>query len=94
MLAAFARRQPAPRHLTRQQVAAALANVLDLDNSGTHDEFDLFLGRPVADAALESIRQECLAVIRTDSRPERGHDLGPNAEQWIRQKLAELQQQA
>ncbi len=79
------------KHMTRQQVAAALANVLDLDDVGTHDAFDLFLGTPIDDPYLESIRTECLEVIRNDSKPVRGKDLGPSAERWARDKLVELQ---
>jgi hypothetical protein len=92
LLFSLFRNRSDPRHLSRQQVASAFANVLDLDDSGTHDEFDLFLGRPIADAYLESLRKECLAVIRTDSKPVPGRDLGPTAERWVRDKLVGLQQ--
>jgi hypothetical protein len=77
--------------MSREQVAAALANALDLDSAGIHDEFDLFLGRQIVDPYLESLRKECLAVIRSDSKPAPGRDLGPNAELWARRKLADLQ---
>jgi len=80
------------KHMTREQVAAALANVLDLDDTGTHDAFDLFLGTPIDDPYLESIRMECLEVIRNDSKPAKGKDLGPGAERWARDKLGELQE--
>ncbi len=77
--------------LTKQDVKNALRNVLDLDGSGTHDTFDLFLSRPIDDPTLEVIRTECLAVCLADGRPPRGRDLGEESEQWIRRKLNELQ---
>ena len=80
-----------PRQMTRQQAAAALANALDLDGAGNHDEFDFFLGREIADPYLESIRQECLVIIRSDLKPLPGRDLGPRAEEWAQRRLAELQ---
>jgi hypothetical protein len=93
ILFSILRGRPAPRPLSQHQVVSALSNALDLDDSGNHDEFDLFLGRSIADPSLESLRKECLAVISSDSKPAPGRDLGPNAEKWIRQKLVELQQQ-
>jgi hypothetical protein len=90
LLFLFVCRRHAPVHLTREQVAAAFANALDLDTAGNHDEFDLFLGRPIADPELETLRKQCLAVIEGDSKPVPGRDLGPGAEQWLRERLAEL----
>jgi hypothetical protein len=81
-----------PRDLSRREVVSALSNALDLDDSKNHDEFDLFLAQPIDDPYFESIRQECLAVAKNDSKAEPGHDFGPNTESWLRDKLAELQQ--
>ena len=77
-------------HITREDVVAALRNVLDMDNAGNHDEFDLFLGRAIQDPYLESVRKECLEVLRHDT-PRSGKDLGEAAEQWVKEKLRELQ---
>jgi hypothetical protein len=79
------------KRLTKQDVENALRNVLDIDGSGTHDTFDLFLSWPIEDPTLEVIRTECLAVCLADRRPPRGRDLGEESEQWIRRKLNELQ---
>jgi hypothetical protein len=94
MVFALLRGRPDPRRFSHQQVVSALANGIDLDDSGNHDEFDYFLGRPIADAYFESLRKECLAVVSSDSKPAPGRDLDPNTETWIRQKLAELEQRA
>jgi hypothetical protein len=79
------------KRLTKQDVENALRNVLDLDGSGTHDIFDLFLSCTIEDPTLEVIRTECLAVCLADRRPLPGRDLGEESEQWIRRKLNELQ---
>jgi hypothetical protein len=93
LLFALFRGPPAPRRLTIRQAIAAFENALDLDDSGNHDEFDLFLARPIADPYLESLRKECLAVASSDSKPAPGRDWGPKSEHWIREKLIELRQQ-
>ena len=76
--------------LTKQDVEDALRNVLDLDDSGAHDAFDVFLARPIEDPSLEAIRVECLAICLADRCRPRGRDLGEQSEQWIRKKLVEL----
>jgi hypothetical protein len=80
-------------HLTRRDVESALANVLDLDGSGTHDAFDLFLASPIDEPYLESIRQECIAVLKQNrhQKPAPGRDLCEADEQWVREKLRGLQ---
>jgi len=80
---------PKPRNWTRQRVAAALANALDLDDSGYHDEFDLFLDAPLADSSLESLRLEILAIVQNEERLP-GCDFGPNAEAWLRKTYERL----
>ena len=77
--------------LTKQNVIDALQNVLDLDDSGTHDLFDLFLARPIKDPLLEAIRAECLQVVLTDRSPPKGKDIGHSSAEWVRGKLRELQ---
>ena len=79
-----------PVHRTREDGVAALRNVLDMDNADTHDEFDLFLGKTIQDPYLESVRKECLEILRHDN-PRSGKDLGEAAEQWVEGKLRELQ---
>lgn len=81
---------PKTVRLTKQDVERALLNVLDMDDSGTHDLFDLFLGRPIEDPSLEAVRAECLAVCLADRHRPPGKDLGEESEKWIRQKLDEL----
>jgi hypothetical protein len=84
---------PKPRHFSHRQVVSALSNALDLDDSNNHDEFDYFLDQPIDDPYFESIRQECLAVAKGDLKERLpGRDLGPHTEKWLRNKLAELQQ--
>ena len=79
-----------PLHSTREDVVAALRNVLDMDGAGNHEQFDLFLGRTIQDPYLESVRKECLEILRHDN-PRSGKDLGEAAEQWVEEKLHELQ---
>jgi hypothetical protein len=77
--------------LTKQDVAEALKNVLDLDGSGSHDQFDVFLARPIEDPYLEAIRLECLEVVRKDRAPPKGKDISESTAEWVRGKLRELQ---
>jgi hypothetical protein len=79
-----------PRDWTRQRVVAALANALDLDDAGNHDEFDLFVARALADPHLESLRLEILAIAQSEGQPIVGRDFGPIADAWLRQTYAEL----
>jgi hypothetical protein len=82
---------PKTKRLTKSDVISALRNALDLDSSGTHDAFDLFLGHPIEDPLLEALRAECLAVCLADRHPPPGRDFGRISEQWIRTKLDELE---
>ena len=77
--------------LTKQDVVNTLRNALDLDGSGTHDSFDLFISRPIQDPSLEAVRVECLAVCLANLDRPHGRDFNEKAEQWIRNKLSELQ---
>jgi hypothetical protein len=83
-----------PRQWSREEAAAAFANALDLDDPGTHDKFDLFVGRPIADQTLESLRQEILSICQAEGQPTPGRDFGPLAEAWLRETLSNLQQDA
>jgi hypothetical protein len=80
-----------PRNWSRQRVIAALANALDLDDSGYHDEFDMFLAGPLSDPSLEALRVEILAIAQSEERSP-GRDFGPNAEAWLRRTYASLTQ--
>jgi hypothetical protein len=77
--------------MTRQKVVAALRNALDLDGAELHDEFDMFVARPILDPYLESLRQEILALARTEGQPVCGRDFGPKAEEWLRRTLDQLE---
>lgn len=77
--------------LTKQDVVAALMNVLDLDDSGTHDTFDMFLTHPIEDPYLESIRVECIGVCHRDMNPPKGKDISDSTAEWLKGKLRELQ---
>lgn len=56
---------------TAADVEHALEVFLDLKGGPAHDDFDLFVGRPIADPELEAIRQECQAMCRdSDGCPE------------------------
>ena len=88
-IAAFVRTRK-PCDISSREVAAALANALDLDGSGNHDEFDLFLGRPISDPHLESLRVEIIEIATSEGQPIPGRDFGPLAEAWLRRVHAEL----
>jgi hypothetical protein len=75
---------------SREEAAAAFANALDLDDSGTHDKFDLFVGRPITDPSLETLRLEILSICVTEGQPTPGRDFGPLAEAWLRNALSDL----
>jgi hypothetical protein len=79
------------RAWSRQRVEAALANALDLDGAGNHDEFDLFVGGALADPQFETLRAEILAICQSEGRPP-GRDFGPRAHEWLRQTYAALKQ--
>ena len=88
----FARAQSKkPRIWSQQRVKAALANALDLDGVGNHDEFDLFVGRTLADPQLETLRVEILAICQSES-PSPGRDFGPKAHEWLQRTYAALKQ--
>jgi hypothetical protein len=57
------RRQHA--RFTSQDVRSAVENCLDLDGTD-HDEWDLFLGFPIDDPYLESVRQRCIRIWDED----------------------------
>jgi hypothetical protein len=80
-----------PRSWSRQRVIAALANALDLDDTGYHDEFDMFLAGPLSDPSLEALRLEILSIVQNEERMP-GCDFGPNAEGWLRRTYESLTQ--
>jgi len=61
------------RTLTPKDVEAALAELLD-PRAHDHDTWDLFLGWPIDDLYLESIRLECLRVCQ-ECPPALGRDI-------------------
>jgi hypothetical protein len=73
----------------RKEVEAALLNVLTID-AGTHDEWDYFLSRPIADPYLESVRQRCLDICRRYPDGAPGKDLPEAASAEVRALLEEL----
>ena len=50
---------------TRQDVQSAVENCLDMHGTD-HDEWDLFLGFPINDPYLESVRQRCIQLWDAD----------------------------
>jgi hypothetical protein len=83
----WANRSTARAHARFQpkDVEAALVEVLAPD-AETHDAFDLFLAWPIDDPYLESVRQQCLRIVReTDPAPP-GQDLSDEG----RRRLAGL----
>jgi hypothetical protein len=72
-----------------KDVEEALAEVLSPD-APTHDSFDLFLSWPIDDPALESIRQQCLRIIKETDPPPPGQDLTDEAMKRIASLLQEL----
>jgi hypothetical protein len=50
---------------TREDVQSAVENCLD-QHGTDHDEWDLFLGFPIDDPYLESVRQRCIRVWDED----------------------------
>ena len=84
------RRKDGAKEMTRSQVVAAIANALDMDGSGYHDEFDLFVSRPLSDPYLESLRLEILSLCTSEGQPIPGRDFGPLAEAWLQRTHSEL----
>ena len=72
-----------------KDVEEALAEVLSPD-ARTHDTFDLFLCWPIDDPALESIRQQCLSIIKETDPPPPGQDLADEAMKRIDSLLKDL----
>jgi len=61
-----------------KDVEEALSEVLSPD-AETHDTFDMFLSWPIDDPGLESIRQQCLSIIKETDPPPAGDDLADEA---------------
>lgn len=77
--------------VTREMVVAALRNALGLDAADLHDDFDMFVARPIIDPYLESLRMEILAIALSEEQPIRGRDFGPRAEEWLLRTLRKLE---
>jgi hypothetical protein len=52
-----------PREFEKKDVISALRNLISEDWV-SHDEFDLFVGRPVLDPYLDAVRQRALDICR------------------------------
>lgn len=77
-------RQHAP--FTAEDVQSAVENCLDL-HGDDHDEWDLFLGWPIDDPYLESVRQRCIRIWDQDDVPE---PVGGRLRQELEEILQEL----
>jgi hypothetical protein len=75
-----------------KQVESALRCALD--DSGYHDEFDLFLAWPIDDPYLESIRRRCHEIIRISGPARAGDDVSQEGKDRIREILRELRERA
>lgn len=75
---------------TSEDVQSAIENCLDL-HGDDHDEWDLFLGFPIDDPYLESVRQRCIRIWDQDdvSEPVEGR-----LRQELEQTLQELRKRA
>jgi hypothetical protein len=71
-----------------EDVEAALSELLD-PQAVSHDGWDLFLGFPINDPYLESIRQECIAICR-ECPPAPGKDINEEGEARVAALLADL----
>jgi hypothetical protein len=69
---------------TREDVQSAIENVLGL-HGDLHDEWDLFMARPIDDLYLESVRQRCLRIWE-ELGPE---PIGPR----LRRELEDIHQE-
>lgn len=76
---------------TKSDVVAAVENVL---SDGSHDEWDLFLGWPITDSYLESVRQRCIAISSQYSDIEKGKDIATKGETKLHEILDELKSRA
>jgi hypothetical protein len=72
-----------------KDVEEALAEVLSPD-AETHETFDMFLSWPIDDPRLESIRQQCLSIIKETDPPPAGEDLSDEALKRIASLLEDL----
>jgi hypothetical protein len=69
-----------------KDVESALMNVIS-EEPCYHDEFDLFLGHPIDDPFLESIRKRAFEIVQNDSVPSAG-DISPGAAEEIEELIA------
>lgn len=75
----------------RSDAIAAIENVL---SGGDHDEWDFFLGWPISDSYLESVRQRCVTIFREHSGIEKGKDIATSGETKLHEILDELKSRA
>jgi len=76
--------------LGRAEVRSALESVLD--DTQSHDAFDLFLAWPIDNPYLESIREQCHEIVRNLTPPRRGEDISENGKDQIRALLRDLRE--
>jgi hypothetical protein len=90
----WANRQTAKAHarFTPEDVEAALSELLD-PKAHDHDTWDLFLGWPIDDPHLESIRKECLTICQ-ECPPVPGKDINEEGETRVAALLADLRRRS
>jgi hypothetical protein len=88
----WASRRTATQHARfgLKDVEAALVEVLSPE-SRDHDTWDLFMGWPIDDPKLESVRQECLKIVK-ETEPTPGQDVGDEGLKRIAALLNELRE--
>ena len=90
-LVAWASRQTAKRYARFQpkDVEEALVELVS-DDARDHDTWDLFLSRPIDDPYLESVRQQCLAIVRECPRTHDHEDISQEGQVRVKTLLQEL----
>jgi len=77
-------------NLSRSQVAAALENLISVEPC-LHDEFDMFISRPIVDPYLESVRQRALEIAKRNPGNNR-QDISDKGAQEIERLLSEFRE--
>ena len=76
---------------TPEDVQSAVENCLDLD-AEDHDEWDLFLGLPIDDPHLESVRQRCIRIWDEDDPEPVGTRLRSELEEILQELRSRVPQ--
>lgn len=83
------RTRKAHARFQRQDVLDAISEMVSKD-SRSHDAWDLFLGWPIDDPDLESVRQRCLAIVKQCPRQRPTEDISPEGLARLQSILNEL----